>query len=580
MGSRVTIRQSLTAGLIGAVLMLYLSAVGLVEAFAEREAVAGYLTIGRLMLIIPPLAMGYLASRGSVVVGGRLGLGALAGATAGLLFSAGLLVALYLSPDLRSVLVRISPALLDFLSFGTEPLTAALYNIGIAGLLGVAGAAVHVASPLVRRVLVAGFGGALLISMTERFVRPRLTEFDLKGVVDFLFKSNGLTLEGAIAAFVVSAAIAVAWRPARTRIRAQISKADAGTQGLIRWVSLVVLIAFLLALPQITGVFISQVLVLVGLYVLLGLGLNIVVGYAGLLDLGYVAFYAVGAYFTALLTSPTSSLGFGLSFWVALPIVIVGSAVVGLLIGAPVLRLRGDYLAIVTLGFGEIARLLFLSDAMKPWFGGVQGILAIPDMIEGGVYSLPILGEISGPAATYYPLLIFCLVAAFVASRLKYSRTGRAWNAMREDEDVAQATGINVTNYKLLAFAMGASVGCLGGAIFVTHLESVFPGSFDVLVSITVLAVVVLGGMGSIPGVIVGALALIGLPELLREFAEFRLLVYGGVLVLMMLLRPEGLVPDASRRQELHEGAGDDERAGDPAPASGATITPAGAGSA
>jgi len=149
---------------------------------------------------------------------------------------------------------------------------------------------------------------------------------------------------------------------------------------------------------------------------------------------------------------------------------------------------------------------------------------------------VPILGwQLSGPTLTYYPLLFFCVLAAFVAYRLKYSRTGRAWNAMREDEDVAQATGVNTTNYKLLAFALGASVGCLGGAVFVTHLASVFPGTFSILVSITVLSIIILGGMGSIPGVVVGSLALIGLPELLREFAEFKLLVYGGVLVVTMI---------------------------------------------
>ena len=174
------------------------------------------------------------------------------------------------------------------------------------------------------------------------------------------------------------------------------------------------------------------------------------------------------------------------------------------------------------------------------------------------------VGEVTGPAATYFPLLGFCLLAAFVAHRLKYSRTGRAWNAMREDEDVAQATGINIVNYKLLAFAMGASVGCVGGAIYATHLQGVVPGGFILLVSITVLAVVVLGGMGSIPGVVVGAFALIGLPEMLREFAEYKLLVYGAVLVAVMLLRPEGLIPDASRRAELEEARGGGGPDGEP----------------
>jgi len=145
------------------------------------------------------------------------------------------------------------------------------------------------------------------------------------------------------------------------------------------------------------------------------------------------------------------------------------------------------------------------------------------------------------------------MLAAFFAYRLANSRVGRAWNAMREDEQVAEATGVSVVNYKLLAFALGATTGCLSGALFAVQLGSVFPGSFDILVSITVLAVIILGGMGSIPGVIVGALVLIGLPELLREFAEYRLLVYGGVLVAMMLLRPEGLIPSRTRQQELHE---------------------------
>ena len=333
----------------------------------------------------------------------------------------------------------------------------------------------------------------------------------------------------------------------------------------LRWI-IPALIVIAIVFPIFANKYLLTVVILGLIYVLLGLGLNIVVGFAGLLDLGYVAFYAVGSYLTALLTSPNSSLAIGLDFWVALPIVVLGTAIVGLFIGAPVLRLRGDYLAIVTLGFGEIARLLFLSDALSPWLGGVQGIVGVPPMIGDGDYSLPILGEISGPATTYYPLLMLCAAAAYVAYRLKYARVGRAWNAMREDEDVAQATGVNTTNYKLLAFALGASIGSLGGAVFATHLQSVFPGSFGIQVSITTLAVVVLGGMGSIPAMVVGAFVLIGMPELLREFAEFKLLVYGAVLVLVMVLRPEGLLPDVGRRRELHEAEEDEEVARGAAP--------------
>jgi branched-chain amino acid transport system permease protein len=273
-----------------------------------------------------------------------------------------------------------------------------------------------------------------------------------------------------------------------------------------------------------------------------------VVGYAGLLDLGYVAFYAIGSYSVALLTSPQSFLALELNFWLVLPVVILIAAIAGIVIGAPVLRLRGDYLAIVTLGFGEIVRLLFLSDWLSDFTNAGQGILGIPGPALPGL-EVPT----RDPESIYYPILLACVVAAVVAYRLANSRVGRAWNAMREDESVAEATGINTTNYKLLAFSLGAVFGCLSGALFASKIGSIFPHSFEILVSITALAVIILGGMGSIPGVIVGALVLVGLPELLREFDEYRLLVYGGVLVAMMLLRPEGLVPSAMRQRELHE---------------------------
>jgi branched-chain amino acid transport system permease protein len=415
--------------------------------------------------------------------------------------------------------------------------------------------------------------GLVIISMLEPFLRPRMTDFGFGAASRLLYHLHGLTILGAVVTVGAFVVFTAAWHPLRSRVSARIAASDPRRQATIRGLGLLLLILFLLALPEIAGSFLSQVLVFVGLYTLLALGLNIVVGYAGLLDLGYVAFYAVGSYLTALLTSPLSSFGLGLPFWVALPVVILGAALTGLFIGAPVLRLRGDYLAIVTLGFGEIARILFLSDALEPWLGGTQGILGVPPLLGTSQVDIPILGwHLSGPTLTYYPILFFCVVAAFVARRLKYSRTGRAWNAMREDEDVAEATGVNIVNYKLLAFALGASVGCLGGAIFATHLASVYPGTFDVLVSITVLSVIILGGMGSIPGVVIGSLVLIGLPELLREFAEFRLLVYGGVLVVMMIARPEGLLPDVTRRRELHEAEAAEEPEADaasPLPAAG-----------
>jgi branched-chain amino acid transport system permease protein len=304
----------------------------------------------------------------------------------------------------------------------------------------------------------------------------------------------------------------------------------------------------LLIAPQILGLFLSEVLTIVGLYVLLGLGLNIVVGFAGLLDLGYVAFFAIGSYVVALFTSPEVRIlggAIGASFWTALPFALILGTLAGALLGVPVLKMRGDYLAITTLGFGEIIRILVLSDFLRPWLGGAQGIGRIP--------KVHLLGyEFSGPQQIYYLILGGCLLVAFISIRLRDSRLGRAWMAMREDEDVAQAMGINLISVKLLAFATGAGFSALSGAIFSTKLGSVYPHSFNVMISINILCLIIVGGMGSIPGVVVGAFALVGLPELLREFAEYRLLVYGVALVAMMLIKPEGLWPEAVRRRELH----------------------------
>jgi branched-chain amino acid transport system permease protein len=276
----------------------------------------------------------------------------------------------------------------------------------------------------------------------------------------------------------------------------------------------------------------------------MGLGLNIVVGFAGLLDLGYVAFYAIGAYVMGVLTSP--ELGGTMTYWEALPFALVACVMAGFLLGLPVLKMRGDYLAIVTLGFGEIVRLLALSDWLRPWLGGSQGIQQI---------AVPRIGslELNTQAELYYLFLIGIGMVAFVAWRLKDSRIGRAWMALREDEDVAKAMGINHVTTKLMAFAMGALFSGLAGALFATKLTSAYPQSFQFLVSINVLSLIIIGGMGSIPGVLVGGLVFMGAPELLREFAEFRYLVYGALMVAMMLLRPEGLLPEARRRLELHE---------------------------
>jgi branched-chain amino acid transport system permease protein len=291
--------------------------------------------------------------------------------------------------------------------------------------------------------------------------------------------------------------------------------------------------------------FLSQALFIIGLYVVMGLGLNIVVGFAGLLDLGYVAFFAFGAYTMAILTT-TGHLGQGqLTFWTALPFAMLAGVLWGFLLGFPVLRMRGDYLAIVTLGFGEIIRILALSNWLAPIEGGAQGVLHIPPPQVFGFV-------LNSPQWMYYLNVLAAVFAAFVAIRLRSSRLGRQWMAMREDEDVAEAMGINLVQTKLSAFAIGGAFSALAGAIFAARLGTIFPTTFNILISINALALIIVGGMGSIPGVVVGALILVGLPEVLREFEDYRLLLYGILLVVMMIAKPEGFLPEARRREELH----------------------------
>jgi branched-chain amino acid transport system permease protein len=317
-----------------------------------------------------------------------------------------------------------------------------------------------------------------------------------------------------------------------------------------------------------------RILDFVLLYVMLALGLNIVVGYAGLLDLGYIAFYAVGAYVYALLASP--HFGLHLPFWLILPLGALVAAGFGVLLGAPTLRLRGDYLAIVTLGFGEIIR-IFLNNLNAPVniTNGPQGINLIDPVGLGGLsfsQSLNLSGfAIPGTYLYYYLFLALALAIIFVSVRLQDSRIGRAWVAIREDEVAAAAMGINTRNIKLLAFAMGASFGGISGGLYASFQGFVSPESFTLLESVIILCMLVLGGMGNIPGVILGAILLTVLPESLRYLGELqkllfgrvladpndlRLLVFGLALVLIMLFRPAGLLPSQRRSRELGADSG------------------------
>ncbi|MDQ4132497.1 MAG: branched-chain amino acid ABC transporter permease, partial [Actinomycetota bacterium] len=299
----------------------------------------------------------------------------------------------------------------------------------------------------------------------------------------------------------------------------------------------------------------------VGIFVLLALGLNVVVGQAGLLDLGYVAFYAVGAYTTAKLTTTA-----GWAAWEAVVLAIIVASIAGVIIGAPTLRLRGDYLAIVTLGFGEIARIIALnSEAL----GAARGITGIP-------HPSSVLGTrfAFDPLPYYYLTLAAIVLTVVMIVRLNRSRVGRAWAAVREDEDAAEAMGVPSFRMKLWAFAIGASTGGLGGWLYASKVSFISPDNFLFFLSVLILACVVLGGMGSVPGVIAGAFVVAFIPEYLREVAfgdtltrwlntltggnagtitEYRVLLFGLALVVMMIFRPQGLLPSRQRAAELAE---------------------------
>ncbi len=310
-----------------------------------------------------------------------------------------------------------------------------------------------------------------------------------------------------------------------------------------KWMFLVPLLAFALTYPFFTDRYAQDVAVNVLVYICLGLGLNVVVGLCGLLDLGYIAFYGVGAYTYALL-----SIHYGLSFWLCLPICAMLAAVAGCLIGYPTLRMRGDYLAIVTLGFGEIVRIV-INNWMSLTNGpnGILGIappsIIVPAMKDGVlVMETVVMRQLS---YMYYVILGLAVFTVVAVRRLNFSRIGRAWEAIREDETAAELMGVNTFRFKLLAYAMGAVFGGLAGAFFAARMRFVSPESFTFIESAMVLAMVVLGGLGSIPGVILGALALVALPEVFRQFELYRMLVFGGVMAVMMLVRPEGLWPAA-----------------------------------
>ena len=534
-------------GLIGGASLVLLSLIGMVEAFNQREIISDVISMGQTLLLFTAMFIVYLAAKRGLERGQGQVFGS--GITAGLIMAGmlALLVLLGNAINMRQVFINASPVLFQILVFQQEELWAGIGLLLLAGvLIGLSAALLCLLPHWLRRVITTGLCSVAVVGLLQDLIAPIFSVWDpLADIIELLFPGNGLSVSGAVGLFIVVAALSAFWsfkgQAVQTRIQALPPKSRRG----LNLTAILVGVFVLLAAPQVLGLFLSEVMTIVGLYVLLGLGLNIVVGFAGLLDLGYVAFFAIGSYTVAILTSP--ELGFfDWNFWQALPLAVLFGVLAGVILGVPVLKMRGDYLAIATLGFGEIIRIMVLSDFLRPWLGGAQGIGKIPKAEIAGF-------EFATPQEIYYLILAGCVLVGFISWRLRDSRLGRAWMAVREDEDVAQAMGINLVATKLLAFATGAGFSALSGAIFATKLGSVYPHSFNVMISINILCVIIVGGMGSMPGVAVGALALVGLPELLREFADYRLLVYGAALMAMMLLRPEGLWPEATRQRELHE---------------------------
>ena len=549
-------------GLICGGALIAICLVGMPVEMDRRILVERYLSLGYLSVLCIPVLISWVASAQVVLEGVEARKQGLFDLVTGFVVGAiggGCLALLMVALDswnLRDPLVNWSPKLLRFLTYENGMGFGAVAWIVTGAALGLAGASFRVMPRAVRRFTTFVLFGLISLSILESVIDDLSEGFRLEWLDDFMYaKKGGLTLTSVI---VIGAVIGVLSLVADGRMKAATERYR-NLEGVERQktsiVLFVVVAVLCIVLPMFLGKIVNELLANVGLFLLLALGLNIVVGLAGLLDLGYVAFFAVGGYTTAVLTSPNSPwFAPELHFGFALIFVVIFATITGLVIGAPVIRMRGDYLAIVTLGFGEIIRLLFMSDWLGPYFGGAQGVTNIPGVDLG-------FATVKGtdPRSVFYLVLFFCAIAIYVSWRLQASRLGRAWMAIREDEQVAEAMGINTVSSKLMAFVVGAVLASFSGAVLAAKVGSVFPTSFMILVSIIILVVVIVGGMGNIAGVMVGSFVLIGVlggpkqPGLLQEFQNFKLLIYGLLLVFMMLKRPEGLVPSARRSRELHQ---------------------------
>ena len=545
MKKSITTKDIINQGLIAGIIVLSMNAIGFIALLGERELIKGWFSLGHIFLIAAPLALAYFTTDKMEFNGKTkpIGIGFAIGAISAI--PSVFLIFIASTTNIRDFLANVSPALVELLTFGQGAVFGSLLFILFLGFFGAFASLLSIIETKIRYPLVNAIAWTLGIATFSEILLIRVRDIFGRGFAKLIFSGKSLNPIFAIVLFAFIAWLTIWWDKRGDGFKEKIAnfspeKRKQMTQGKSLFTMLVILF-----LPLILGTYLTEVTNNVGLYILMGLGLNIVVGFAGLLDLGYVAFFAIGAYVMGVLTSQGAlGLDIGFTFWTALPIAVITSTLFGIMLGIPVLGMRGDYLAIVTLGFGEIIRVIAVSDVFKETLGGAQGILQIPKPSFFGT-------ELVQPGQLYYVVLAAVLLAVFIATRLRDSRLGRQWMALREDEDVAEAMGMNLVNTKLMAFATGAAFSGLAGAIFASKLTSIFPHSFNLIISINVLSLIIVGGVGSIPGVFAGALILVGLPELLREFAEYRMLIYGVLLIAMMLFKPEGFLPDTHRKREL-----------------------------
>jgi branched-chain amino acid transport system permease protein len=535
-------------GLIFGIVALYFNFVGLMTQFMERWIIEGILTLAHVTIMGVALFGGVtIAVRSkNLSVPGKIVNGAAVGAMVGIALS--LLMLFMTQLDVRFMFVALSHKLFQFLSWKQGLAGGIPLQIVLSAALGALGALIVVMPNVLRRPLIWGLSAVFLVGLFSELIQLVMQYEFILGVRDWFFTWEGQRVEGAIVVFAVVFAAMLFWTIRGSAVKERFGQMSPAGQKSIRYFGWGCALILFLLFPAAAGSFFGQVMMYVGLFILMGMGLNLELGLAGLLDLGFVAFFAAGAYTIALFTGEHELLILildrPLTWWEALPLAVLVSICIGVMFGIPVLKVRGDYLAVATMGLGEIIRVVVLSDMAAPLLGGSQGMLHIP---RPSLFGL----ELNDPIYLFYLTLVCASVAGYFAWALENSRLGRAWMAIREDEDVGQALGINLIDVKLLAYGLGAAFAGLAGAIFAVMLTSIFPHSFQLLISINILALLIVGGLGSLPGVVVGAAMLIGTPELLREFGEYRFLAYGAVLIAMMRIKPIGLWPSAARKREI-----------------------------